>query len=523
MARLTTYRQDDYSGGLNNTSSKFEIGRNEASVLRNWDITFKGQLKRRDGLTQIGDTQSSNISGLHTFYRNNGSVDLLITEDTSLRYLNGSTFDELDSGFTAGNDFYFATVPYEDAVYIANEDNTLHYWDRASTTLNSCLTDLGATVPTGNVIMWHKNHLFVTNNATVSGTTYENRIYWSALGDPKTGGSWDTTNDFIALPGQGVPIALADLGDTMVIFKDKGIQFLSGWGDSDWRITASASNVANFSESIGIAGRFAHTRVGNEVWFMDDEGIIRRLYTTDFDAFRRDVISTKIEATIQGINKNQLDKVRAWTWNDRVYFAVPDGSATENDLVLVFDILASKRTGGESWTTYTGWAPGFFTDYPTSGDVQLIMADRTGKKVYRHAGDDDAGTAIDARWDGKHDDFERPARWKRYKFGYISGTAGDDASVTVHVSADDASFSTAGTLSLTPSGSRLGPTGTDTLGPTGNFTLGGASSNEQKFYYTAGGGSARGKTLAHSIRHNETAVQPVVNGFSAHFKLRQLR
>ena len=45
---------DDYSGGLNDTANQRRIKANEASLLRNWDITFKGSLKRRDGLTETG-------------------------------------------------------------------------------------------------------------------------------------------------------------------------------------------------------------------------------------------------------------------------------------------------------------------------------------------------------------------------------------------------------------------------------------------------------------------------------------
>lgn len=45
---------DDFSGGLNDTANQRRIGRTEASLLRNWDITFQGSLKRRDGLTETG-------------------------------------------------------------------------------------------------------------------------------------------------------------------------------------------------------------------------------------------------------------------------------------------------------------------------------------------------------------------------------------------------------------------------------------------------------------------------------------
>jgi hypothetical protein len=51
---VNTFTLKDYDGGLNNSSNPLTIARNEASVLTNWDISVKGKLTRRDGLTEIG-------------------------------------------------------------------------------------------------------------------------------------------------------------------------------------------------------------------------------------------------------------------------------------------------------------------------------------------------------------------------------------------------------------------------------------------------------------------------------------
>jgi hypothetical protein len=53
--RLNTYTQNDYSGGLNDTTDDKQTKRNEASLLRNWDITYQGQLKKRPGITLVGN------------------------------------------------------------------------------------------------------------------------------------------------------------------------------------------------------------------------------------------------------------------------------------------------------------------------------------------------------------------------------------------------------------------------------------------------------------------------------------
>jgi len=52
--RTSAIYYNDYSGGLNDTAHQREIKRNEASLLRNWDITYKASLKRRTGLTNVG-------------------------------------------------------------------------------------------------------------------------------------------------------------------------------------------------------------------------------------------------------------------------------------------------------------------------------------------------------------------------------------------------------------------------------------------------------------------------------------
>ena len=519
MSRDSSYYHKDYSGGLNTSSSKKEIQRNEASYIRNWDITYRGRLYRRKGLTQKGDTLTNEIDAIHSYLRGSAGKDVVLIEGGTLRYLNSTTWDSLDTGFTSGTKTWVETCPINRKIYISNQTDTQHSWDRVSTTNNSCLTDLGATVPHGNVVRWHKNHMFTVNNVTVSATTYANRLYWSAFGDPDT---YDTTNDFLEVPGQGRAITLGGMGDTLAIFKENSIQFLNGWGDSDWRLTASASNVANFDEAVGCVAPRGVTRVGNELWFMDNEGIIRRLYQTDFDAFRRDIVSSKIDDTLAGLNKNQIEKTVAMTFDDKVYFFVPDGPNTDNNIVLVYDLIASKRTGEEAWTVYDGWEVSVATVHPTGATIDLYLGDINGK-VYIHSGNDDDGVAISSRWDGKQDDYDQPDKYKRYSFGYTTADNQGDIDVGVYASVDGSPFANISTFNLQGSGSKLGPTGSFLLGPTGGCKLSGGEVIENKHYFDAGGNNPQGRTLQMSYRHSATGERPYIDTFTNHFKTRTLR
>ena len=529
MAQLDTFYQQNYDGGLNDTASSYEIARNEASVLRNWDITYQGQLRRRDGLTLMGASISANpITGLAPFIRNSGS-DLLATEATNLYFVAGSSWTQIANNLTntAGLSFWMENVQSLGKIFIGNEDNTLKSWDRASTTLNTCLTDLGAAVPHGNVQRWFQNYMFAMNNVNVSGTKYPNRIYISALGDPTT---WTTGTDYIDVPGDGRVITAIAAGattasDTLLIFKERAILVLTGYGISTWKITTSNNATFGVDTELGCVAPRGVVRVGDEIWFIDSQAQIRKLSRTLYGTFTDGgIVSSKIRNTLAGLNQSQLALTSAWYHANKVYFAFPNGTDTHNSLVCVFDTIAAARSQGEAWTTYTGWTPSMFCGTISSGQPTLYLGDGTTGNIYKHTGSDDNGTAIDARWDGKDDYFDKPEHYKRYKFGYIRATSGStNSSVNTYGSVDGGPFAQFESISLMASGSHLGPTGSFLLGPTGGATLGGSTTNTQKFFFTTGGGTPKGRSVKMSLRHATANQKPAVNTFSIHYKLRNLR
>ncbi len=519
---VSRYSKSSFDGGLNDTVTPRELKSNECNPLSNWDIRYQGELRRRDGLTQVGNTPTAVPAGIHGFARTNGNNDLLIMDDGSLKYLNGASFSALDSGFTAGNEFAFETISSLNRVYISNEDNTTHYWDRASTTLNSCLTDLGATCYQANKMIWFKNHLFFLNNLKVGATSYADWVGFSDFNAPDT---HDTTNARFQVGGQGRIITAIDLGDSLVLFKEHSIHFLQGYGEASWAITASSNNVANLSEAVGCIALKGVCRVGNEAWFIDDEGYIRRITQTDFDAFRQDIISTKVQGSLALLNKSQLEKVAMWSNDDYVFVSYPTGASLVNDTVLRFDLITYRRSGEEAWTKITGWHAKAFTDYISSTQApDLMVLDGSSGKVYKHSGTSDDGVAIDAVATDFDNDDKAPSQYKRYRWGEISAeTASSDATVSIHASVDGSTYAKLGDLSVIATGSHLAPTGTDRLAPTGSFRLAGNAENELRFHYTEGGGTPTGRSIRHSIRHSVLNEQPSVRTYDRFYKLRDPR
>lgn len=512
MSNFATYRHEDYSLGLINTSSRREVPRGGASQLYNWDITFKGRLKTRKGLTAYGNATSANVGRLGYYQKDDGTAYLLTHEGTNLKYLNGSTWTNIDTGMTAEN-LSFQDVDVTNKIYGSSQNNPLFNWD------GTTYAEAAASVPHGNKIIWYQNHMMTLNNVNISGTLYKNRLYISNFGDPAT---WTTASDFVTLQGLGDAVTAEILGDSLVIFKTNSYMFLSGYGLSSWVVSGTVNPITNIDSSIGCPAVRGVVRVSqNELWFIDQKGQIRQLSQTDY-GFGSKVMSNNIQGTIDTINFAYLSGAVAHYDDEKVYFAIPTGSSTVNNTVLVFDKKASARTGKEAWTTYTGWIVSDMISFPVSSNPEVIVAGGSNKKIYRHTGTSDDSTAISCRWDSGLDDYDKPERYKKYAYGYIYAANQGNINVTIHASVDGLSFAQIGTFNLLGSGSTLKPSGNATMGPTGSFILGGGEDLEEKYYFYDGGGAITGKSVIMSLRYSGTSSCYIYT-FTNHFIERSLK
>lgn len=515
MPNFATYRNKSYDGGLNNSASRRDIERDQASNLWNWDITFKGRLQSRKGLTQVGDTQAGVVNSGGVYRKNNGTDYLLINEGKNVKVLSGATFDDVGTvhELTVSEPVSYSSVRVTDKIYISSENNGLNSWDGGAGGLSS----VGSSI-SGNVTLWYQNHLFHLNNVNVSSTKYPNRIYWSDFGDPE---AYTTGTNFVELPGEGRAITMNVLGDRLVIFKENSYMFLEGYGSNSWILSASSTSIANMDSSVGCLSPKGTVRVSaNELWFIDNQGYIRQIAQTEY-GYASKVMNNNLQKTVNGINLSRLNQVVASYDDDKIYFAVPSTGSTVNDLVLVFDRKASARNRNrEAWTTYKGWTVNDLVTFGTNPVLHILDGD--SKKVYSHLGGDDDGVAIDCRWDGKNDDYDRPERFKKHAYGYIYSQAQADEDVEIWAGVDGASFAKLAEFNLSSQGTALGPTGPATMGSTGSFILGGADDLEKKYYFADGGGNITGKTVCMSIRAS-VEQQIYVDNFTNHFIIRSLK
>lgn len=509
MGAFDSYRHKSYDGGLNNTASRRDIERNQASELYNWDITYEGRLKSRKGLTQVGgDLTAIESMG---YYKSSTGSSLLVTDGTDIKYLNGSSFTDI--GNIVAEPLSFANVITEEKIYFCSENNVLSSWDGGA-----AIAAVAGTNPHGNKMLWYQNHMFILNNVTVDASVYKNRMYISNFGDPE---AYTTTTDYVILGGEGEAITADVLGNSMVIFKENSYMFLSGYGLASWVLSGTVSPIQNTDSSVGCPAVRGTVRVSaNELWFIDNQGFIRRITQADY-GYGSEVMSDNLEDSRDDLDLSKLSNAVAWYDDNKVYFALTKTGSSVNNVVWVFDRIASKRNGNrEAWTIYTGWTVKDMISYGSGFNPTLHIASATN--VYSHTGGSDDGVAIDCRWDGKNDDYDKSERFKKYAYGYIYSESQGSGSIDVYAATGGRSFYKLDTFLLTSTGTALGPTGPATMGPTGEFLLGGNQDIENKYYFADGGGEITAKTTVMSLRTSTTS-QVFIDTFTNHFKLRSLR
>jgi hypothetical protein len=428
-----------------------------------------------------------------------------------MKVWNGSSFVSLGttSTITTAEPLSFQNVMSESKIYFSSSNNALMYWDGGV----GGLTALASSVPHGDRIFWYQNHLFQIGSVNISGTKYYNRIYWSDFGDPET----YTADNFVELAGEGKTTTCNGLGNSLVVFRERSYHVLEGYGSNSWKLTASSTSIDNIDSSVGTRSPKGTVRVSaNELWFIDNQGRIRRLTQADY-GYESRVMSTNLEG--YALNTGALDKAIAAYDDDFVYFAVASAGSSENDTVFVFDRIASSRNGGdEAWTVYTGWQIRDLVTYGTTPTLHILSS----TKVYEHGGGDDDGVAIACIWEGKNDDYDKEERYKKYAYGYLNTQAQNSQEIRITSNVDGVGKTILKTFSPESTGTPLGPTGSATMGPTGSFVLGGSGDLQIKYYFADGNGKITGKTVMMGIEADLTE-QTYIDTFTNHFMERSLR
>lgn len=389
-SKSATINQATLNGGLNTTAGPFGLNDNESSDLQNIDFDKFGSILQRKGYTALNASAISNTpdsDGLHWFEFTSGAstvrkaIDIGDSKMFKMDDLDG-TWDDITGGLTitAGNHTDFQNFLNE--VYMTNGADAPWKWD--GTTAATMTVPAGLT--TAKYVKEFNNYLFLAN-VTVSGTTHKSRLYYSNLKDT---GTW-TATDFIEIAkDDGEEITgIRVLGDRLVLFKERSIYVLFFTGDADVPFILPGGGKTN--SDVGCIAPFSIQLVDNGIVFLSSDG----LYF--FDGFNSFKISDKITTTIQGLNQTRLNQARSLNYHKKNMYmiAVPNGSATENDTVIVWNSFLRV------FSKYDGVDASSMAIFSVSGDDERPYFGDYGGFVYRmDIGDNDftanSKTAIDA-------------------------------------------------------------------------------------------------------------------------------
>jgi hypothetical protein len=460
MARnFFNYINYSYSGGMNDADEIDQLRDEEAVLIQNAYVSSIGALEKRAGMTAVGDdTGSTAITGLTGWREDDGTKWILSTTGTNLRYLNSTTWDTMDSGFTTGLDTEYVIA--NNKMYIFNGTDNTHSWDGASVVLNSGLVDLGSTtVPKAKYGMWWKNYMFMAGESDLNGTTYPSRVWFSNIGDADT---WTTGTDYFDVglsDGQEIT-GIGLLGEYLVVFKRKSIYVLTGSGPADWRLSGTVNNLVNVENSVGCVSHRSIVQIGNDLWFMSDDGIRSLRRNEEGGSPLTGIVSGNIQGTIDSLNPSALDKICATLYDKRVYYAMPTGSSTYNNIVMVADtrITLDKPYNPFPWTKYTGWQPAVFAVHRPSSQLTLYFGNGSAdSKVFiGETGSTDVAAVgtlansgkIDFDYRSKMIDLRQPEMDKTFRFMKVGVQSGGDYDVTVYTSVDGQVYTNRGVINL---------------------------------------------------------------------------
>lgn len=129
----------DFSKGLNSHISSYNTPDNQANELSNLRINDRyGELSKRDSLLSYGDTGALAVTGLHRFYKSDGTIKLIAATGTLLRYGDddAGTFTTIKTGLTDGKRWQFVTY-MDNAIGTNGYDQPVKWDGYTQTTANT--------------------------------------------------------------------------------------------------------------------------------------------------------------------------------------------------------------------------------------------------------------------------------------------------------------------------------------------------------------------------------------------------
>ena len=390
----------DFSPGLNDGGDPTSLQLGEASDLQNVVFTTSSAIQKREGFSRINSTANPSATAATiggTMYRQSDGDRFLI------RLVNDGGSDRIQAmdygAGTAGPDGTWDNITGSVTFSVGNDNqgdfsqafDTLVIEDGVNTTAPFKWTgtgnaaDLGGSPPNATMVEYHKNHLWSAGNNTNPSRVNFSNICTTAASCIET----YTATDFFEL----------DTNDGQVVTAIKsGLDCLYAWKTgSIWRICGSSRDTFTQEQMVRDIG----TRSNSSVVVINNQFLFKTHlgdYARYDGGINVEILSTKIEGTLNALNLNRMDAVRATAFDDGTgdqdYYACETASGSVlHNRVLVFD------TFHRAWTKFTGINCNALWSYEIGTfEPAIAFGDYVGF-VNRYPNTNaDAGSAINAYW-----------------------------------------------------------------------------------------------------------------------------
>lgn len=374
MKNLQKIRIDDFSGGMvSNTLADLLEPKQSASMV-NISLEQRGKLKKRKGqalfvkdVDEPNSTQSV-FRGLGRFDPDANTSYLVVASGTNVIRAESASSDwtlaSPTSILTSGQDTEF--VQANDLFFVLNGYDSTGFYNGSKFNTGGSYPSSPPSATTG---AWLRNYLFLAG-----ATIHNDWIYFSNNLDPTT---FDVT-DIVPIStgdGQKIQRILPFRLNELITYKARSIFVLDITGvfdDAEW-------TVQPISTVIGTIAPRSVVNLGNDQWFLSSEPIaVRSLARTSFDKILVNVVSSEIQDIFDGtnafgfnINKTHVSKSAAILFDNKYILAIPTGTSTINNTVLVYDFKWN------AWYLIKGWRPAAWIEF----DNRLFYIDANDGRV----------------------------------------------------------------------------------------------------------------------------------------------
>lgn len=338
----------------------------------------------------------------------------------------GVTISDPGAGTANAGTSLWTFATHKNLLYAAGGANgdTPWSWDGSGNITEVVFQNSSAADIDAKFIFEKWNYLFLNG---MNGTAVEDNPTigrYSAIDD---GTSWPVGNSFGGTSAIG---GLSSYGD----------EFSTGWGEyvdnrGDWLlfltnkqiypIEFTGSGLVPFRVTSAVANGCVSQRAfvnlgidAGDCIYLSTRGIHSLRQSQNYGPGARSFLSWKIRPTIARINHSRIRQSVAAYWADEgiVVFAVPTGSNTHNDTLLVLDIKNKPEVTADNAAWYVWQLAGGF-----NANVMTVARDSSDGKQYLYIGSTDGsvlrfnrtlaadvGSGYQAKFVTKHNDYDSP-------------------------------------------------------------------------------------------------------------------